>query len=142
MMKKLNLALASLLLLGSVQIASAAEPTLYEQLGGDAGVTKIIDGMVGHVAADTRINSFFANANIPRLKKLLVEQVCAGAGGPCTYKGQDMVAAHKGMKINSAQFNALVEDLQKSLADNNVDIGAGNKLLAMLAPMKTDVDNK
>lgn len=141
-MKKMHMILASLLMLGTTQIANAAEPTLYDQLGGNPGVTKIIDGMVGHVAADNRINSFFANANIPHLKKMLVDQVCTGAGGPCEYKGQDMVSAHKGMKINSAQFNALVEDLQKSLADNNVPIGAGNKLLAMLAPMKTDVDNK
>jgi hemoglobin len=142
MMKKLNITLASLLLLGSVQVATAAEATLYDQLGGNAAVTKVVDDMVGHIAADKRINSFFANANIPRLKKLLVEQVCAGTGGPCTYTGKDMASTHKGMNINSAQFNALVEDLQMALADNNVPIGLGNQLLAVLAPMKPDVDNK
>lgn len=141
-MKKLNITLASLLLLGSVQVATAAEATLYDQLGGNAAVTKVVDDMVGHIAADKRINSFFANANIPRLKKLLVEQVCAGTGGPCTYTGKDMASTHKGMNINSAQFNALVEDLQMALADNNVPIGLGNQLLAVLAPMKPDVDNK
>ena len=46
---------------------------------------------------------------------MLVEQICAGTGGPCTYTGRSMQAAHKGMNITDAQFNALVEDLQKSL---------------------------
>ena len=141
-MKKFHIALAGLIMLGATHIAAADEPTLYDQLGGNPVVTKIVDDMLGHLIADKRISSFFTNANIPRLKKSLVEQICSLTGGPCTYTGKDMVSAHKGMKINSAQFNALVEDLQLALADNNVAIGPGNKLLAILAPMKPDVDNK
>lgn len=128
----LNVAMAGVAMAGD-------NPSLYDQLGGKPGITKIIDGMITHVAQDQRIKAFFANANIPRLKMLLVEQVCAATGGPCTYTGESMREAHKGMNINSAQFNALVEDLQKSFVDNNVPIGAGNKLLAILAPMKKDV---
>ena len=141
-MKKINVLLAGLLMLGSVQMAAAEGDSLYTQLGGKPAITKVVDDMITHVAADTRINSFFANANIPRLKMLLVEQICAGAGGPCTYTGKNMADAHKGMNIQSAQFNALVEDLQMSLADNHVPMGLGNQVVAMLAPMKKDVDNK
>jgi len=38
------------------------------------------------VAADKRINRFFANTDMPRLKRRLVEPIYAGAGGPCEYK--------------------------------------------------------
>lgn len=142
-MKKTSVIFAGLLMLGAVPMLAAADSTtLYDQLGGKPAITKIVDGMVGHIAGDTRINSFFANANMPRLKMLLVEQICADTGGPCAYTGKSMADAHKGMNIDSAQFNALVEDLQLSFADNNVPIGAGNKLLAILAPMKKDVDRK
>jgi hemoglobin len=131
---------AALLTLGGMQVASA--DTLYDQLGGKPGVSKVIDDFVTHVANDGRINHYFANANIPRLKMLLVEQVCAGTGGGCTYTGRSMPETHKGMHITSAHFNALVEDLQAAMSDNRVPIAQQNKLLAILAPMKPDVDYK
>ena len=142
-MKPVRILLVGALAALSINVAMAADnPGLYDQLGGKPGITKIIDGMLMHVLEDQRIKTVFANANIPHLKMMLVEQVCAETGGPCTYTGESMREAHKGMNINSAQFNALVEDLQMSFADNNVPIGAGNKLLTILAPMKKDVDHK
>lgn len=142
-MKSIRILLAGALTALSLNVAMAADNSgLYDQLGGKAGITKIIDGMMTHILEDQRIKAVFANANIPHLKMMLVEQVCADTGGPCTYTGESMRAAHKGMNINSAQFNALVEDLQKSFVDNDVSIGAGNKLLAILAPMKKDVDHR
>jgi len=142
-MKPIRIFLAGALTALSINVAMAADnPGLYDQLGGKPGITKIIDGMMMHILEDQRIKAVFANANIPHLKMMLVEQVCADTGGPCTYTGENMREAHKGMNINSAQFNALVEDLQKSFVDNDVPIGAGNKLLAILAPMKKDVDHR
>ena len=142
-MKPVRIFLAGALMALSLNVAMAADnPGLYEQLGGKSGITKIIDGMMTHILEDQRIKEVFANANIPHLKMMLVEQVCADTDGPCTYTGESMREAHKGMNINSAQFNALVEDLQKSFVDNDVPIGAGNKLLAILAPMKKDVDHR
>lgn len=142
-MKPIRIFLAGALTALSLNVAMAADnPGLYDQLGGKPGITKIIDGMMMHILEDQRIKAVFANANIPHLKMMLVEQVCADTGGPCTYTGESMREAHKGMNINSAQFNALVEDLQKSFVDNDVPIGAGNKLLAILAPMKKDVDHR
>ena len=142
-MKPIRILLVGALTALSLNVAMAADnPGLYDQLGGKPGITKIIDGMMTHILEDRRIKAVFANANIPHLKMMLVEQVCADTGGPCTYTGESMREAHKGMNINSAQFNALVEDLQKSFVDNDVPIGAGNKLLAILAPMKKDVDHQ
>lgn len=142
-MKPIRILLTGALMALSLNVAMAADnPGLYDQLGGKSGITKIIDSMMMHILEDQRIKAVFANANIPHLKMMLVEQVCADTGGPCTYTGESMREAHKGMNINSAQFNALVEDLQKSFVDNDVPIGAGNKLLAILAPMKKDVDHR
>lgn len=89
--------------------------SLYDRLGGKGAITAVVDDFVGNVAADKRINGRFANANIPHLKEKLVEQICAGSGGPCSYTGLDMKTAHTGMKIADAEFGALVEDLVKTL---------------------------
>ncbi len=119
--------------------AQSTSPTLYEQLGGKPAITKVVHDMVVNVAADNRINHFFAKTNIPHLEKELVNQVCEGTGGPCKYTGLSMKQAHKGMHLNTADFNALVEDLQKSMDSNNVPLGLQNQLLAILAPMQPDV---
>jgi len=117
----------------------APEPTLYERLGGQDAIVAVVDEFIANVAADERINGFFANANIPRLKTLLVEQICAGTGGPCEYTGRSMKAAHAGMGINDADFNALVEDLVKALDKFNVPEKEKNELLGILGPMKADI---
>lgn len=40
-------------------------PTLYERLGGQPAIDAVVDDFVANVAADPRINRFFANSNIP-----------------------------------------------------------------------------
>ncbi|MGO4304385.1 group I truncated hemoglobin [Cupriavidus sp. RAF12] len=114
-------------------------PSLYDRLGGSPAITAVVDDFVGNVAADTRINAKFANANIPRLKMRLVEQICAGAGGPCTYTGRDMRTAHAGMGITNSEFDALVEDLVKSLNKFKVPPQEQKELLGMLGPMRKDI---
>src|SRR5262245_48192747 len=94
--------------------------SLYDRLGGYQAISAVVDDFVANVAADKRINKFFANANVGRLKARLVEQICQGTGGPCTYTGRDMRAAHAGMDIQGKHFNALLEDLGKSLRKFNV----------------------
>ncbi len=118
------------------------EATLYERLGGKEAIVAVVDDFVANVAADKRINGQFANANIPRLKEKLVEQICAGASGPCTYTGLDMKTAHRGRNITEAQFNALVEDLVKTLDKFKVPEREKNELLAVLGPTKPDIVNQ
>lgn len=113
--------------------------SLYDRLGGKPAITAVVDDFVGNVAADKRINGFFARTDIPRLKGLLVEQICAGTGGPCIYTGRDMKAAHAGMGVSDAHFNALVEDLVKTLDKFKVPQREKEELLGILGPMKADI---
>jgi hemoglobin len=125
-------------LLSSTASAQQA-PSLYNQLGEKAGITKVVDTFVGNIAKDARINGMFASTNIPRLKTLLVEQVCEVSGGPCKYTGRDMKSSHTGMGVNRTHFNALVEDLQAAMSTEGIPFGVQNELLAVLAPMYRDI---
>ena len=89
----------------------AARKTLYDRLGGKPAITAVVDDFVANVAADGRINRRFAGTDIPRLKRMLVDQICEATGGPCKYAGQTMTDAHRGMNISDGEFAALVEDL-------------------------------
>jgi len=119
--------------------SAMAQPSLYERLGGKPAITAVIDDFVGNVAADARINKRFANADVPRLKARLVDQVCEASGGPCTYAGASMRDTHAGMKITDGEFSALVEDLVKSLHKFKVPAKEQQELLGALGGMKPDI---
>jgi hemoglobin len=122
--------------------AKAPGKSLYERLGGVEAIVAVIHDFIGNVAADKRINQRFANADIPRLEKLLVEQVCMATGGPCKYTGRSMPDAHRGMKISGDEFTALVEDLVKSLDKYKVGDTEKKELLGALGGMKGDIVGK
>ncbi|UVT21905.1 MAG: group 1 truncated hemoglobin [Nitrospira sp.] len=115
---------------------------LYERLGGKPAITAVVEDFVARVAADTRINGKFANTDIPRLKMLLVEQICQASGGPCTYSGRSMKATHTGMGVSNADFDALVGDLLATLNKFKVPERERNELLGVLGPMKKDIVEK
>lgn len=114
--------------------------SLFKRLGGKEPIGKVVDEFIKNVAADKRINGYFAKANIPRLRAMLVEQVCEVTGGPCKYSGHDMKSVHKGMHITEADFIALVEDLSKAMLDLGVPLKEHNELLSLLAPLKKDIE--
>ena len=125
----------------------AKEKTLYNRLGGKKALTAVVDEFVGRVAADTRINKYFAAAaadpkRLATFKMNLVNQICQAAGGPCKYTGKDMKSAHAGMGITSAQFGALVEDLVGALDKFKVGEKEKGELLGALGPMKSDIVEK
>src|SRR5712691_2903525 len=89
----------------SMSQQTMADKSLYDRLGGKDAITAVVDDFVDRVAADNRINKFFAKANVPRLKMMLVDQICEATGGPCKYTGRDMKSAHKGMGITNTAFD-------------------------------------
>jgi len=127
--------------IAAAQTASAGD-TLYQQLGGKTGISKIVNDFLPIVLADARIKDAFKDADVERLGMLLAEQFCELSGGPCKYSGKDMKRAHKDMAITNAHFNALAEDLQIAMEKNNIPSRAQNRLVAKLAPMQRTIVTK
>jgi len=112
---------------------------LYDQLGGKENIRTVTDDFVARVKADPRIGDQFQNTDASRLASQLTDQVCEATGGPCKYVGLDMKAAHAGMTITKAHFNALVEVLVASMNAKGVPFDLQTDILALLAPMHRDV---
>jgi hemoglobin len=121
--------------------ANAPQKSLYERLGGRPAITAVVDQFVANDAADKRINMRFINTDIPQLKKLLVEFVCAATGGPEKYEGRDMHTTHASMQLVDDEFNALVEDLVKALDKFHVPEKEKGEILAALGPLKGQIVN-
>ena len=139
---RIAIALSLAALVATSVTVSAKTKSLYDRLGGKTAITAVVEDFVGNVAADKRINGFFAKADIPHLKMELVDQICQATGGPCKYTGKDMKSAHAGMGVGGKDFDALVEDLGKSLVKFKVGKKEQKELVAALAPLKKDIVEK
>jgi hemoglobin len=118
---------------------SDAPKSLYDRLGGLPAIGAVVDEFLKNVAGDTRIAHRFALTDLKDLRNKLVDQICQATGGPCTYKGGDMKTVHKGQRVSSADFNALVEDLVKALDTFKVPEKEKAELLGALASMQGDI---
>lgn len=82
---------------------------------------------VERVQKNPRIGRFFKEADNERLQAMLTDQFCDVLGGGCKYSGKSMTEAHTNMKVASADFNALAEELQNALSAANVPFADQNK---------------
>ncbi len=139
-MARLHLALLML------AVAPAAVParadTLYDRLGGQAGVAMISRNAVALYTTDARIKADFDNTNLERLRSHLADQLCQLAGGPCIYRGRSMAASHAGLEMTQAKFNAVAEGMQAAMEQAGVSYWTQNRMMALLAPMQRDIVNR
>lgn len=112
---------------------------MYDAFHGEAGVNRIVDGLIVRNLADPRIKDQFAATDLIRLKRTLVEQFCYILGGGCAYTGRAMASSHADLGSQPADMAALVENLQAAMSDERIPFATQNRFLAKLARMKRDV---
>ena len=144
-----TLKVPALAILAAACFASSvqAQTSLYDNLGGKKAIVAVVDDFVGRVAADSRINAFFAATaadpkRLAAFKSKLVDQICQASGGPCKYTGNGMKEAHAGMGISGADFGALVSDLVAALDKFHVASKDKDTLLGVLGPMQSAIVEK
>lgn len=133
--------LLGVLLLGLAAFTAQAQTnTLYLRLGGDSGVKALANELIDATRSDPQASrTFQEKVDIPRVKRLLAEQICVLTQGPCQYSGDTMRQVHAGMHISEAEFYRMVELLIEVLQQRGVGQRETNELLALLAPMKRDI---
>ncbi len=130
------LVLVIALLLAGCARAPAKAPTLYDELGGQPGVAAITENLLDAFAADPQVAPLFAHVYIARFRRMFADYLCQTADGPCRYSGDSMKEVHRGMNINQAMFNAVVEDLITAMNRQHVPVRVQNRLIARLAPAR------
>ena len=139
--KTLGLAASAAVALTLSAGALASDQTLYERLGGKPALEAVVGELWAITSVDTRINHYFAKTKPEVFAGLMVDFLCQAAGGPCQYKGKDMVGAHTGMKLSEADFNALAENTVKALDKFKVPAKEHGEVMAMLGSLKSAVIN-
>ncbi|MCV2367920.1 group I truncated hemoglobin [Roseateles oligotrophus] len=135
-MPRVRLLPPACLLLVLLGCAATPPASLFERLGGPAGVSDLMGRTLARAAADPRTQRSFEGIKLSPLQQSLTEQICALAGGGCRYQGETMARVHQDLHIKPSEFDAFVEMLRQEIDRGGSDARAKNELLRLLAPMK------
>jgi hemoglobin len=114
--------------------------TLYERLGRNAGITRIVNDVVdAHLANPLVATRYRAVKDIDRVRNMAIEFFCAGSGGPEPYSGRDMLTTHKGMNISEQEYMAVMDDILETLQKHGVDTGTQGEVTAILYSLRGEI---
>ena len=96
---------------------SAGNPgtSLFEELGGVAGITRLVARFYDRVLADPALSPYFENVALDKLRRMQFEFFSAALGAPTRYRGRSINEAHAGRRISGPHFAAFVGHLAATL---------------------------
>jgi hemoglobin len=116
--------------------------TLWQRLGGEEGVRKVVDDFVRAAAADKQVDFSRGGKHKidkAKLKDGLVDWVSQQTDGPLKYTGPNMKELHKGMHITDREFDLIVDHVRKALKDNGANPAAAAELLSRVKATRKDI---
>jgi hemoglobin len=116
--------------------------TLYERLGGYDAIAAVVDSLLPRLESDAQLGRFWANRGddgIAREKQLLIDYLCASAGGPTLYTGRDMPTSHKGMGISDTDWKIFIEHIKATLASFQVPQQEQDDVLGFIESTKAGI---
>ncbi|WP_442961373.1 group I truncated hemoglobin [Pseudoalteromonas sp.] len=119
--------------------SNMANLTLYQQLDGKAGLERLVDSFINQIGNDEQIIHYFEHANISHFREGFINHLCVLTDGPCEYTRDSMVEIHTGMHITEADFNHVVDLLINAMNEQNIDHTVQNKILAKMAPLRSQI---
>lgn len=118
------------------------QQSLYERLGGYDGITAFASNLLPRLQRDSQLGRFWQNRGddgIAREAQLLVDYLCANAGGPMLYTGRDMKITHKGMKISESDWEVFLGHAGATMAALAVPQQECDDVVAFVLSLKDDI---
>jgi len=116
--------------------------TLYERLGGYDAITAVANDLLPRLQGDPQLGRFWAHRGedgVKREKQLLIDFLCASAGGPIYYRGRDMALVHRGMRISESDWNVFLGHAAAALAAFRVPEAEQREFAAFVQSLKKDI---
>jgi hemoglobin len=118
--------------------------TLYERLGGYDAIAAVANDLLPRLRADPQLGRFWAHRGedgIMREKQLLIDFLCASAGGSIYYRGRDMTLTHRGMRISDSDWNVFLGHAAATLAKFQVPEAERREVVAFVQSLKKSASN-
>ena len=119
-----------------------SQATLYDRLGGYDGISTFATELLKRMHADPQVGRFWAHRSTDRHaieKQVLIDYLCASAGGPMHYRGRDMKLAHGGMGINESDWQVFLGHAGATANALNVPQQEVDEVVAFVTSLKGDI---
>lgn len=91
--------------------------SVYQRIGGEPGISRLVDQFYLRVFEDPELAPFFARASVDRLKAMQREFFAQALGGPFLYSGRPLNEVHHGRGITLHHFQLFTGHLLDTLAN-------------------------
>lgn len=117
-----------------------SELTLFEKIGGEAAIGKVVDYFYDElVLKDSTVNHFFTETDMKKQRIHQTKFISFALGGPNQYSGGSMAKAHEGMNIQPEQFETIAKHLYRALAEFGVNERDIDEALSKVASLKDNI---
>jgi hemoglobin len=126
-------------------MTTQADATLYARLGGYDAISAVADDLLPRLMSDPQLGRFWAHRGadgIRREKQLLIDFLCASAGGPLYYTGRDMATSHKEMDITAKDWEIFLRHVQATLNKFQVPERERREVLTFVDSTRADIVEK
>ncbi len=89
-----------------------AEKALYDRLGKRPKIKNLVTELLAAHSKNEKIGHLFVHVKKGPFVKNVTDFLVAGTGGKANYRGKDMLAVHKHMKVSNADFLAAGGDFE------------------------------
>jgi hemoglobin len=116
--------------------------SLYERLGGYDAIVAVANDLLPRLNNDRQLGRFWAHRGadgINREKQLLIDFLCASAGGPVYYRGREMGLTHRGMRITESDWNVFLGHAAATLAKFQVPEAEQREVVAFVQSLKKEI---
>ena len=116
--------------------------SLYERLGGYDAMAAVADDLMPRLMHDPQLGRFWAHRGedgLAREHQLLVDFLCASAGGPLYYRGRDMKLTHIGMRISNSDWELFLGHLTTTIEQFNVPERERQEVFTFVESLKADI---
>ncbi len=121
--------------------------SLFERLGGAAGIRQIVDGAVAaHMRNPVIKDRFTPYEDQPDRVEEIKQHTCdffaAGSGGPDRYQGRSMAEAHRDMDIDPAEYEAACDDILTTMQALNYRRDVRDEVQGILQSLQAEIIHK
>jgi len=99
----------------------ATTDAMYQSVGGDAGLEKLVDNFYGRLWSDPSLNTYFAGIERDALKRHQRMFLTYVLGGPGAYTGRSLVDGHLSLNITNEAFDTVAHHLLLTLEELDID---------------------
>ena len=100
---------------------STKTQTLFERIGGEQVIARLIHQFYDRVVADPELEPFFKETSMDKLRRMQRQFFSAALDGPITYTGKPLGHVHHGRGITKHHFALYVGHLLETLQVFEID---------------------